>query len=102
MKYKDPFLNNSMKPEEIDGSDPLKQMERVQELLSWFARLARGNANPKWTHCHAMELCYYISVTNPHLQIDLGKLTMEAFKEGLEVPEDSFLKQLAQKEKTSE
>ena len=54
------LLSNAMKPSEIAGPADV-QRRRVSELLSWFARLADGQANPKWTTEHAFELAYYIA-----------------------------------------
>ena len=54
------LLSNAMKPSEIAGPADA-QKRRVGELLSWFARLADGQANPKWTTEHAFELAYYIA-----------------------------------------
>ena len=54
------LLPQTMKPSEIAGPADA-QRRRVGELLSWFVRLADGQANPKGTAEHAFELAYYIA-----------------------------------------
>lgn len=51
------FLSECLKSEEISGG---KRDERISELLNWFDRYFRRNANPKWFKSHVAELCYYI------------------------------------------
>jgi hypothetical protein len=56
------LLAHSLKPEEISG----EQRElRVRELLRWFSRLTRQQANPKWLAPHAYELAYYVATSPP-------------------------------------
>lgn len=50
---------NAMKPEEI--LNPSKREARAQELANWFARYAKGGANPKWVVGHAFDLALYIA-----------------------------------------
>lgn len=78
------LLAASLKPEEISG-DPVTQHERIGELVRWFVRLANGNANPKWTAAHAMELAYYLATELPGRQLSLGALRMDGFKEGINI-----------------
>lgn len=47
-----------LKPNEITGDLSLREA-RVAELVHWFARLADGNANPRWLTTHAFELAHY-------------------------------------------
>jgi hypothetical protein len=81
------LLKGSLKPEEIAGT-PEKQHDRVKELMHWFARLSRGQANPKWTTSHACELAYYIATTDAARHLDLNAMRMAAFREGVHLPED--------------
>lgn len=73
-----------LKPEMI-SADPGTQHLRVHELLHWFARLAEGRANPKWTVSHAYELAYYIAITNMNSGIDLSKVKQNAFLQGVNI-----------------
>lgn len=78
------LLAACLKPEEINGTK-LEQIARVQELISWFIRLANDRANPKWTKAHAMELAYYLAKNNTELEIDLTPVTEKAFIEGFKI-----------------
>lgn len=73
---------NSLKPEEIAGPADAQQ-KRVRELTHWFARLAGGNANPKWTRAHAMELAYYIATEGKDRGLDLSAIEDAAFTKGV-------------------
>jgi hypothetical protein len=54
------LLKLCLKPDEIAvGSD--KREARVDELLHWFLRYSRKEANPKWADGHTFELAYYIA-----------------------------------------
>ncbi|RWN35821.1 hypothetical protein [Mesorhizobium sp.] len=74
--------SNGLKPEEISGN-PVKQAERVRELLHWFVRLSRGSANPKWMREHAFELAYYIATTDDRAAIDTHAIEKEAWLKGV-------------------
>lgn len=80
------ILMNSLKPEEISGSAE-KQHDRIDELVLWFARLARGQANPKWTREHAFELVYYIATTDPSRHLNLRNMRLQSFMEGVTLPD---------------
>jgi hypothetical protein len=54
------FLAHSLKPNEISGPG---RERRVAELLRWFERHARGEANPTWFERHAFELAYALVAT---------------------------------------
>jgi hypothetical protein len=58
----DALLAHSLKPDEISGEE---RELRVRELLRWFSRLTRQQANPKWLESHAYELAYYIATSPP-------------------------------------
>lgn len=79
------LLAHSLKPEAIAG-DLKTQTERVDELLSWFARFADGHANPKWAVRHAMELAYFIATTSRF--IEFKPFTEKAFLEGCNVDDN--------------
>lgn len=81
------ILNQCMKPEEISGSAE-KQHDRVDELIGWFTRLAKDQANPKWTTQHAFELVYYIATTDPSRHLDLRAIRKREFKAGVNLPEE--------------
>ena len=77
---------HSLKPDEIAG-DQVTQIERVRELLGWFASLTKGSANPKWTTAHACELAFYIATTDLLHTVDVKTIRMEAWKEGVSEPQ---------------
>jgi hypothetical protein len=60
MNERNKLLDRCLKPEEITSADPSVKNRRVDELVSWFTRLADGNANPKWAVAHAFELAHYV------------------------------------------
>jgi hypothetical protein len=80
----DALRTNSLKPEEIAGA-PDVQLDRVRELVWWFARLADNHANPKWTRGHAFELAYYVASMDVKRGIDLKPIRDAAFKEGCNI-----------------
>ena len=71
----------SLKPDAISG-DGVAQAERVGELVAWFARLATGSANPKWTTAHAYELAYYVATHAESRKVDIGATRNAAYIEG--------------------
>lgn len=75
------LLSEGLKPEEIGGSAEL-QHARVGELVRWFARLARQQANPKWAVSHAFELAYFIATNAGNRHIDLQPIREASYKEG--------------------
>ena len=81
------LLNGGLKPEEIGGPDDT-QHGRVGELVRWFARFTRGNANPKWAAQHACELAYFISTNGINRNIDLAAVRRAAFKEGVNITDE--------------
>lgn len=83
---KEILLQKTLKPEEINGTYQ-QQIERVQELLSWFVRYANGQANPKWVEQHAFELAYYLANNNKELGIDFDEVRWKAFHEGVSAPD---------------
>lgn len=83
----DTLFQASLKPEEI-GGDAVTQLKRVDELIHWFVRLSRGQADPKWTKSHASELAYYIATTASNRFIDLKAVEMKAWKEGVNITPD--------------
>jgi len=54
------LLPRTLKPDEIEGLPDVREA-RAKELVLWFARLTRGEANPKWTEHHAYELAAYVA-----------------------------------------
>lgn len=76
--------SNGLKPEEI-GGDASTQHDRVRELVHWFARFARGEANPKWAHAHAFELAYFIASNGQNRHIDLREISDKAYLEGVNI-----------------
>lgn len=71
------FLPECLKAEEISGE---RRNSRIAELMGWFDRYYRGNANPKWFKPHAAELCYYILTAPPALVVpDDGREQFEAW-----------------------
>lgn len=93
---KEALLQNTLKPEEINGTYQ-QQVERVQELLSWFVRYANGQANPKWFEQHAFELAYYLANNNRELNIDFQEIRQTACYEGM-MASDSIKKLLLNEE----
>jgi len=77
----DALRTKSLKPEEIAGA-PDVQLDRVRELVRWFARLADGHANPKWIRGHAFELAYYVANMDVKRDIDLKTVREASFKQG--------------------
>lgn len=78
------LLTNSLKPEEI-GGDGVTQHKRIDELIHWFIRYTRGQANPKWLASHACELAYYIATMSTNRFIDLEALEQKAWLEGINI-----------------
>ncbi|KWF90343.1 hypothetical protein WL95_27320 [Burkholderia cepacia] len=78
------LCSNGLKPEEI-GGDAATQHDRVRELVHWFARFARGEANPKWAHSHAFELAYFVASNGQNRQIDLHAIKDVAYLEGVNI-----------------
>lgn len=76
--------SNGLKPEEI-GGNASTQHDRVRELVHWFARFARGEANPKWAHAHAFELAYFIASNGQNRHIDLREIADKAYLEGVNI-----------------
>ncbi|RWD00143.1 MAG: hypothetical protein EOS58_30650 [Mesorhizobium sp.] len=74
-----------LKPEDIDGDDKT-QINRVHELLHWFSRLARKNANPKWAVSHAFELAFYIATKDQRHAVDVWAIEKAAWLRGLAAP----------------
>lgn len=81
------LLDHGLKPEEIGGPQNT-QASRVRELLHWFVRLTQGNANPKWTREHAMELAYYVATTDDRAPFDPDAIRREGFIQGLKATAD--------------
>lgn len=78
------LLNHTLKPEEIGGKAPI-QHDRTKELIRWFLRLAKNDANPKWTQSHAFELAYYIATNAGNRHIDLDAVKKAAWLEGAQI-----------------
>jgi hypothetical protein len=76
--------NAGLKPEEIAGA-PDVQQERITELLHWFARFTRGEANGKWAVEHAFELAYYIASNGINRTIDMRESKQAAYLEGVNI-----------------
>jgi hypothetical protein len=54
------LLSNCRKPQEISG-DPAYRVRRLGEVVQWFIRFARFEANPRSLKDHAFELAYYVA-----------------------------------------
>lgn len=81
----DKLKASGLKPEEIAGDDPGAQLQRVRELIWWFARFADGHANPKWLRGHAFELVYYIACMDVKQGIDLHAIKNASYLEGVNI-----------------
>lgn len=80
------LLSKCLKPEEINGDDKVRE-QRVDELVNWFARLAAGNANPKWAVQHAMELAHYIATQGVNRHINLRQVVQRSWEQGVAASE---------------
>jgi hypothetical protein len=92
------LLDGCLKPDEIAGPADV-QLERVEELLHWFARYTQRQANPKWLASHACELAYYIATLASNRFIDLREIKQKAFMEGVNTTDEdrAMLKRLQAK-----
>lgn len=54
------LLKLCLKPDEIAVGSKARE-DRITELLFWFLRYSRKEANPKWADAHSYELAYYIA-----------------------------------------
>jgi len=82
------LASKCLKIDQIQSDNPVNRIERIQELLNWFERLALGQANPKWLEGHAFELAYYLKTNNNELKIDFEAGRKKAFFEGLQTSDE--------------
>lgn len=72
------FLECSLKPDDISGP---RREERIAELINWFGRYYRGNANPKWVYGHSAELAYYLVTQAPNAATPQLQARIKALEE---------------------